>query len=71
MLNKALSYIFSVEFLTKFLAGTEILNISEIGTGLSVPVKIVALTETKPNFGRSLINKQQLLVIHFLNLLVL
>ena len=71
MLTKALSYIFSVEFLTKFLAGTEILNISEIGTGLSVPVKIVALTETKPNFGRSLIKKQQLLAIHFLNLLVL
>ena len=29
MLNKALSYIFSVEFLTEFPAGTEILNISE------------------------------------------
>ena len=42
MLNKALSYIFSVEFLTEFPAGTEIINISEIGTGNSAPVKIVA-----------------------------
>ena len=47
MLNKALSYIFSVEFLTEFPTGTEIINISK--SELEIRLLLKLWPEPEPN----------------------